>query len=664
MMLESLPDGRFVTGWEGRSGVHIHSPDLKLRQVFLPTSIKSSRYTWAAVAPRRGLVAIYADLGPVCVWEISSGRLLFELERPEFGPGFALAFDDSEQYLAAMDNWLHILDITGREPVRQIKLSDDRLSRPRCLVWSPNAREIWVAGRDKKFTAYRVADLKPVQNHPLSDSKVTFIQKSPDGRQVMVAMVEEEVRIYNLNDWSLAHSWTLEPKSDIQACAWSPDQTQLSVVNRDRVEIWSIAKERRLCQHKNGKRVAWSRDGKTLLSLRHYLDGCQRINADTLQAESFQLGTNSSPGSMTGDSMSFQAGIVGRTGGGAFTVWDLESGQLLNRFPVRDLTYPAILSNAGDRLLLSSYEKKTYIADATSGRDLLKMQGVLGAWSPDDSKLFILADDGTCRILNSRTGEADQVFEIARGNETSVSWSADGTRVAMQVLRSQGNSDLHVWDVRTAKLSSRTDFPAESRRGQPKVCPLWTADNRLLVAFQPHVYEVSADNLAESRTWGSATNRLNGLAHSFHSGSTLLIDEYSFKILDRDGKLTAEVIRTRWGPAEAHPDGRRFVTPQFHYYDEPSRGFDIETMQDLGCQFPFIGERGWLTIGPTGHYQGSEGIESEIRYVAEHLDGRQQTYTAEEFASVFRWKNDPQRATFLKLVDTLDVAPRSTSAGQ
>ncbi|MEZ6123942.1 MAG: LamG domain-containing protein [Planctomycetaceae bacterium] len=104
-------------------------------------------------------------------------------------------------------------------------------------------------------------------------------------------------------------------------------------------------------------------------------------------------------------------------------------------------------------------------------------------------------------------------------------------------------------------------------------------------------------------------------------------------------------------------DGRRFATSAYHFYDSPTRGFDADTMQDLGCLFPFIGEEGWLTIGPTGHYQGSEGIESEFLYVAEHLDGHQQTYTAEEFATAFDWKNDPQQATFLKLVETKEVEP-------
>ena len=69
--------------------------------------------------------------------------------------------------------------------------------------------------------------------------------------------------------------------------------------------------------------------------------------------------------------------------------------------------------------------------------------------------------------------------------------------------------------------------------------------------------------------------------------------------------------------------------------------------------FSRLGQKGKLTIGPTGHYQGSDGTESEFRYVALHNDDRIRTYTAAEFAKIFQWKNAPKLATFLELVETI-----------
>lgn len=53
-------------------------------------------------------------------------------------------------------------------------------------------------------------------------------------------------------------------------------------------------------------------------------------------------------------------------------------------------------------------------------------------------------------------------------------------------------------------------------------------------------------------------------------------------------------------------------------------------------------------IGPDGQYRGSEGIEKHIVYVAMHDDGALKTYTPAEFTAKFGWKNNPDKATFLK----------------
>ena len=48
-------------------------------------------------------------------------------------------------------------------------------------------------------------------------------------------------------------------------------------------------------------------------------------------------------------------------------------------------------------------------------------------------------------------------------------------------------------------------------------------------------------------------------------------------------------------------------------------------------------------------YCGSPGVEEHIVYVAMHDDGSQVTCTPAEFAQQFGWKNDPEKATLLKL---------------
>ena len=57
----------------------------------------------------------------------------------------------------------------------------------------------------------------------------------------------------------------------------------------------------------------------------------------------------------------------------------------------------------------------------------------------------------------------------------------------------------------------------------------------------------------------------------------------------------------------------------------------------------------WLCLGPTGHYHGSPGVEDQFVYVAHLEDGSQITLTPADFAKRFAWKNNPEKATLLKL---------------
>ncbi len=50
-----------------------------------------------------------------------------------------------------------------------------------------------------------------------------------------------------------------------------------------------------------------------------------------------------------------------------------------------------------------------------------------------------------------------------------------------------------------------------------------------------------------------------------------------------------------------------------------------------------------------GHYRGSPNVEDHIVYVAELDNGSNITLTPAEFATRFAWKNDPEKATLLKL---------------
>ena len=130
-------------------------------------------------------------------------------------------------------------------------------------------------------------------------------------------------------------------------------------------------------------------------------------------------------------------------------------------------------------------------------------------------------------------------------------------------------------------------------------------------------------------------------------GDRLLVGEgYGWTFLrDRDGS-TQPLLGQHFTQVPAwHPDSRRFLGSFWGAF----RGYDVAARCRLGTLYPVISGNHWLCIGPTGHYRGSPGVEEHIVCVAQLDDGSNITLTPADFASRFGWKNDPEKATLLKL---------------
>lgn len=136
-------------------------------------------------------------------------------------------------------------------------------------------------------------------------------------------------------------------------------------------------------------------------------------------------------------------------------------------------------------------------------------------------------------------------------------------------------------------------------------------------------------------------------------GDRLLVgDGYGWTFLrDRDGSRRL-LERELDEHCEWHPDSRRFIGK----YRGAFRSYDVAARCRLGTLYPVISGNHWLCIGPTGHYRGSPGVEEHIVCVAQLDDGSNITLTPSDFASRFGWKNDPEKATLLKL----DAASQDT----
>jgi hypothetical protein len=75
------------------------------------------------------------------------------------------------------------------------------------------------------------------------------------------------------------------------------------------------------------------------------------------------------------------------------------------------------------------------------------------------------------------------------------------------------------------------------------------------------------------------------------------------------------------------------------------RLLDAETGRNHGTLVAIANNQA-LAINPNGHYRGTPRVERFLIYVAQ-TDHGQETFTPEEFAAKFGWKNDPDQVRLI-----------------
>jgi WD40 repeat protein len=272
------------------------------------------------------------------------------------------------------------------------------------------------------LAAIPVADQGHILAAALSPDSAKVVAVTDTGTGISVRIVEASTgtmlsSLIEQGDWTHPHH-----ASPLHFAAWSPDGTRVVTEGiNGATTVWDAITGRALF-NLTGYAPSWSPDGKRMVTAGGYY---QAVVA-----------------------ASFQSAFT--EGNAVAQVFDANTGVEL--FSLSGPTNPVLdvaWSRDGSRIAASDCHSIWFWNANSAGEEttLVEHQGVVHSvkWSPVDSRVTTVLDDGTARVWDASTGS--EILALDSHDVIRVSWSPDGTRIV-----STNESGLsHMWDATTGK---------------------------------------------------------------------------------------------------------------------------------------------------------------------------------------------------------------------
>lgn len=568
------------------------------------------------------------------------------------------------------------------------------------ITYSPDGKLLAVSGAFGKVFVLTLAD-GTVREIQTKGENIFALGWSPDSLQLLVASGSDTLRVYEITSGQM--TTTLHVPTEIKGrnfrlmeATWSPDGQWIAGGGTDgNVHIWNARTHE--YSHKIDTQIdivamaAWNNESKLIAATGNGGGTSFQIfdaMTGTLKASGADgLGELPSVAwSPSGQKLAVVSNSDGQ--GSPPVICDSQTGQALHKWKKNRVYTGSGTLQSQDLLHINPAQSKVRRFDSQTGQ-------LLDEFSAPNRHVILNAPGGQwrayfgndeCRIepvkgepvtyvvpgqphwwdahpssdrLAGAIGQQVFVWDTATGQQRYVlehparvslspsaqAWSPNGK----QILTAAADKVLRLWDADSGKLLRTFErFPQPPDGMYGSVSLDWEPDSRdVWVTFgeQAARLDTKTGRVSPLENFSNG-NQIESFARS-PDGDCLLVREGYFWNFLRDNDGTRRTLGQWLGTKMMWlPNGRCFLGEEgvLGY-----RGFDVDRSERLGTLWPAINDKHWVCIGPDGHYHGSMGIEEHIVVVAMLEDGSQQTFTPQEFAEKFGWKNDPAKARLLKV---------------
>jgi RNA polymerase sigma factor (sigma-70 family) len=384
--------------------------------------------------------------GEVRLWDAATGKALASL----MGNGqrvSAVAYSPDGKFLAAgdEDGTLRVWDVAARKELRHVKAHrayvlsvayapDGKLlasagfdgTGPLPVSFEPDAQPPAPAGAAGTVCLWDAGTLKERRRFPRHVRGALAVAFSRDGKLLASAGEDQAVGL-----WEVATGKDLTPagghRESVTAVALLQGDKILATASNDRtVRLWEAA------------------TGKEL----HRLEG-HEMGVTALAA---------APGGKllaSGDTL------------GTVCVWDAATGKRLHDFEAHKHEIQVLAFSADGKSLASWSRGRTihvWDVDKAKGRlldvqlqlDVMPLDHMCAAVSPDGKRVFVGCDDGRVRVCETASGKQVRSIEAHAKPVSAVAVSHDGKTLA---TGSWGDDTVRLWEVATGKEVRRLALP-------------------------------------------------------------------------------------------------------------------------------------------------------------------------------------------------------------